>query len=231
MADASRAGVLKPTIQKFYRVAGSSTQLKGVESDIVLPSIIDALEVGEEYLDHAMAHDNIRRAPNFEALDRSNLFVPALIMKSEERVKASKDFAYLSEDALRMSERRKENRLSLNKEERKKELLENEERSNKRNEERRKRFALMEEADKKVLRFFRLNLADLEREELEEIDRAKEKESHMRQAKDDVAELDDTPEWPSSLDPIKREGIAILSDMVEVTERARLAGALNSNKR
>ena len=116
MADASRAGVLKPTIQKFYRVAGSSTQLKGVESDIVLPSIIDALEVGEEYLDHAMAHDNIRRAPNFEALDRSNLFVPALIMKSEERVKASKDFAYIAEDALRMSERRKENRLSLNKE-------------------------------------------------------------------------------------------------------------------
>ena len=231
MADASRAGVLKPTIQKFYRVAGSSTQLKGVESDIVLPSIIDALEVGEEYLDHAMAHDNIRRAPNFEALDRSNLFVPALIMKSEERVKASKDFAYIAEDALRMSERRKENRLSLNKEERKKELLENEERSDKRNEERRKRFALMEEADKKALRFFRLDLADLEREELEEIDRAKEEESHMRQAKDDVAELDDTPEWPSSLDPIKREGIAILSDMVEVTERARLAGALNSNKR
>ena len=231
MADASRAGVLKPTIQKFYRVAGSSTQLKGVESDIVLPSIIDALEVGEKYLDHAMAHDNIRRAPNFEALDRSNLFVPALIMKSEERVKASKDFAYIAEDALRMSERRKENRLSLNKEERKKELLENEERSDKRNEERRKRFALMEEADKKALRFFRLDLADLEREELEEIDRAKEEESHMRQAKDDVAELDDTPEWPSSLDPIKREGIAILSDMVEVTERARLAGALNSNKR
>ena len=104
-------------------------------------------------------------------------------------------------------------------------------RSDKRNEERRKRFALMEEADKKALRFFRLDLADLEREELEEIDRAKEEESHMRQAKDDVAELDDTPEWPSSLDPIKREGIAILSDMVEVTERARLAGALNSNKR
>ena len=152
-------------------------------------------------------------------------------MKSEERVKASKDFAYIAEDALRMSERRKENRLSLNKEERKKELLENEERSDKRNEERRKRFALMEEADKKALRFFRLDLADLEREELEEIDRAKEEESHMRQAKDDVAELDDTPEWPSSLDPIKREGIAILSDMVEVTERARLAGALNSNKR
>ena len=46
-----------------------------------------------------------------------------------------------------------------------------------------------------------------------------------------IRDRDDTPEWPSSLDPIKREGIAILSDMVEVTERARLAGALNSNKR
>ena len=52
----------------------------------------------------------------------------------------------------------------------------------------------------------------------------------MRQAKDGVADLDDTPDWPSSLDPVKREGISILADLVEATERARMAGALQNNK-
>ena len=34
-------GALKLTIQKFYRVAGGSTQLHGVASDVVLPSLTD----------------------------------------------------------------------------------------------------------------------------------------------------------------------------------------------
>lgn len=229
MVDARRAGVLKPTIQKFYRVAGSTTQLKGVESDIVLPSLLDAFEIGEEYLDHAMAHDNIRRAPGFTALNRGDLFMPVLSEKSTKRVKTSKDFSYISEDAQRMIKRRKENRISLNKDDRKKELAESDVRSTERNKERRVRFAKVAENDKKTLRFFRLNLGDIKREKLEEIDRAKDKDRHMRHAKDGVADLDDTPEWPSALDPVKRESIKILSDLVEVTERARMAGALQNN--
>lgn len=229
MADARRAGVLKPTIQKFYRVAGSTTQLKGVEADIVLPSLLDAFEIGEKHLDHAMAHDNIRRAPGYTPLNRGDLFLPVISKKSAQRIKASEDFGYIAEDAARMVKRRKENRISLNKEQRKKELTENEERTNKRNDERRERFAKMVEVDKKALRFFRLDLVDVERDKLEEIDRVKDKESYMRHAKDGVADLDDSPEWPSSLDPVKRESISILSDMVEVTERARMAGALQNN--
>ncbi|BDS08687.1 peptidase S41 [Oceaniferula spumae] len=229
MVDARRAGVLKPTIQKFYRVAGSTTQLKGVESDIVLPSLMDAYEIGEKFLDHAMPHDNIRRAPGFRELNRGNLFLPVISEKSAARVKSSSDFKYIAEDAKRLIERREENRISLNKAERKKELAESDQRSTERNAERRIRFGKMAEKDKKTLRFFRLNLEDIKREELEEIDRAKDKESYMRHAKDGVADLDDTPEWPSSLDPVKREGIKILSDLVEVTERARMAGALQNN--
>ena len=48
-SDRSRAGILKLTTQKFYRVAGGSTQLKGVVSDIVLPSATAAFEVGDCY--------------------------------------------------------------------------------------------------------------------------------------------------------------------------------------
>ncbi len=230
MTDARRAGVLKPTIQKFYRVAGSTTQLKGVESDIVLPSLLDAFEVGEKYLDHALEHDNIRRAPGFRELNRGNLFLPVLKEKSLARIGRSQDFTYVAEDAKRMIERREKNLISLNKDERKRELAEAEVRRNTRNEERRKRFADLVEQDSKNFRFFRLNLADLKLPNLVEIDRDKDKESYMRQAKDGVADLDDTPDWPSSLDPVKREGISILADLVEATERARMAGALQNNK-
>ncbi len=45
--DSTKAGALKLTIQKFYRVKGGSTQLKGVESDIILPSLSDQKEFGE----------------------------------------------------------------------------------------------------------------------------------------------------------------------------------------
>ena len=51
----------------------------------------------------------------------------------------------------------------------------------------------------------------------------------MRKAKDDVADLDDTPEWPSSLDPVKREGIHILADLIEAAEQARVAGNPQNN--
>ncbi len=230
MSDVRRAGVLKPTIQKFYRVSGETTQLKGVESDIVLPSIMDAFEIGEKYLDNPLVHDKIRRASGYVPLNRGDLFLPVLTKKSTERVKACEDFTYITEDIDRVVKIRKENHISLNKKQRRNELTENEARTNKRNEERRIRFAKMEEADKKTLRLFRLDLADLQREELEEINPLKERGDYMREAKDDVADLDDTPEWPSSLDPVKRESISILSDLVEVTERARMAGALQNNK-
>ena len=40
--------MLQYTIQKFYRINGGSTQLKGVAADINFPEIIDAKEIGEE---------------------------------------------------------------------------------------------------------------------------------------------------------------------------------------
>ena len=230
MADARRAGVLKPTIQKFYRVAGSTTQLRGVESDITLPSLLDAYEVGERYLDHALPHDNIKRAPGYRELNRGNLFLPFIKERSAGRIEASQDFKYIQEDAQRLIERREKNIISLNKEKRKEELETNEKRREQRNEERRERFAKMSGEDAEAFRFYRLNLEDLENDELVQLDREKDKDSYMRQAKDGVADLDDTPEWPSALDPVKREGIYILADLIDATERARMAGALQSNE-
>lgn len=47
-------GDLKLTTQKFYRVNGGSTQLKGVNSDIVLPDSYMYLEIGEKEYDKPM---------------------------------------------------------------------------------------------------------------------------------------------------------------------------------
>jgi len=50
-------GALKATIQKFYRIDGGSTQYRGVEPDIILPSLFQNLESGEQYLDYSLEWD------------------------------------------------------------------------------------------------------------------------------------------------------------------------------
>ncbi len=55
-------GSLKVTTATFYRIAGGSTQLKGVTPDIVLPSLFDALEIGEEFLPNALPWSRVRSA-------------------------------------------------------------------------------------------------------------------------------------------------------------------------
>jgi carboxyl-terminal processing protease len=52
-------GALKLTIQKFYRINGGSTQYKGVEPDLVVPSMFDYLETGEKYMDYSLPWDQV----------------------------------------------------------------------------------------------------------------------------------------------------------------------------
>ena len=49
-------------MQQFYRPSGASTQLEGVKSDIVLPSLTTHLPVGESDLDHAIPFDKVPQA-------------------------------------------------------------------------------------------------------------------------------------------------------------------------
>lgn len=60
----SDLGVLKITIQQFFRVSGSSTQNEGVVPDIVLPDAAGHVESGEKHLDHAIAWSSIPPAPH-----------------------------------------------------------------------------------------------------------------------------------------------------------------------
>lgn len=230
-ADRDRAGTLKVTIQKFYRPSGASTQNKGVVPDVLLPSLMDAMEVGEKYLDHALEYDIIRPAPGFEPMPRSNLFLPRLKELSSERVSTSQDFAYIIDDVAKAKARRRENQISLNIEKRREELKEADELQHERNAERLKRFAAMEERDQEMMSFFKITMDDLdESTELREVDPSDETSDFMRRATDKNAELDTTPEWPSNLDVYKRESLAVLSDLVDITQDARMAGLLKTGE-
>jgi len=50
------------TVQKFYRINGGSTQLKGVEPDIEMTNSQYVDETGERFLDNAMPWDKIPSA-------------------------------------------------------------------------------------------------------------------------------------------------------------------------
>lgn len=226
-AARSRAGFLKVTIQKFYRPSGSSTQVDGVMPHLVVPSITDALDVGEAFLNHPLPHDRIRPASGYKPLDQQALFIPRLMELSQERIKASKDFTYLTQDVLKAKQRINLNRLSVNKAERELELSESDALQKERNAERRDRFAKMVDEDRKSLGFYKVTLDDLDSgSELRAYDPATADDENMRRAKDETAELDETPKWPTGLEPLKREALFVLRDLVDLTENARLAGLL-----
>ncbi len=129
-------GALKLTIQKFYRVAGGSTQLHGVASDIILPSLSDLPEFGEGALKNALPYDEVPKAKYTKWSDTHSLFIDQLRRRSEERVKNDPEFHYVMEDMDRLRHKIDENRISLNEDVRKKELADDKLRKGTRSKER-----------------------------------------------------------------------------------------------
>ena len=79
-------GSLKITTASFYRISGSSTQCKGVESDIVIPSMLDELEnIGEDKLPGALPWTQISEARFIPVFDAGK-FVPQLKERSSNRL-------------------------------------------------------------------------------------------------------------------------------------------------
>ena len=108
-------GALKLTISKFYRVNGDSTQTKGVTSDIILPSLLNVREIGEDSLDNALAFDRITRASYspFSA-QVTDTIVSQLQKDSETRLVADKDFTQINHLIAKYLERKNDKTISLN---------------------------------------------------------------------------------------------------------------------
>src|SRR6266581_3627505 len=115
-------GALKLTIQKFYRVAGGSTQLHGVASDIVLPSLSDLPEFGEGALKNCLPYDEVPPAKYAKWSDTHSLFIDQLQRRSAERVQNTAEFHYVMEDMERLRQKLNDNRISLNEDVRRKEI-------------------------------------------------------------------------------------------------------------
>src|ERR1700761_4473822 len=109
------SGQLTVTIGKFYRVTGQSTQHKGVEPDVPLPSAIDMKEVGESALDSALPWDRIAGVP-FQSSTEATTVPPVALLASEEDTRAQHDadYRWLVSDIAAIDTVREEKSVSLN---------------------------------------------------------------------------------------------------------------------
>ncbi|MCX5869305.1 MAG: carboxy terminal-processing peptidase [Deltaproteobacteria bacterium] len=108
----SDLGALKVTIQKFYRVTGGSTQYKGVESDIVLPSLFQYLKSGEQYIDYSLPWDQVEPVP-FVRYSGKKIDLDRLIAASKKRVESDPGLQAIAEEAKKAEERSKDTVVSL----------------------------------------------------------------------------------------------------------------------
>jgi carboxyl-terminal processing protease len=94
----SDPGNLKITIRKFYRVSGASTQLKGVEPDLVLPDVLNySTQIGESALENPLPWDTIQPA-SYTKFDLVQPYLAALKAHSDERIATNQDFLYVKQD-------------------------------------------------------------------------------------------------------------------------------------
>ena len=112
----SKRGALKLTINQFYRVNGDSTQNRGVESDVVLPSLIDHMDLGESFLDNALAFDHIQPARHMQYNYASKQIVSTLKEDSQRRIAADPKFQQILKDIDRYVARKSRKTVSLNEE-------------------------------------------------------------------------------------------------------------------
>lgn len=133
-----KPGQVKVTISKFYRPSGSSTQLKGVVPDLVLPSLNNYAEIGESSMSNALPWNTIG-AVKHDQYNRVPQLMPELRRRSEGRVAADKDFDYIREDIERFRKQLADRSVSLNENGRREEMQADRMRAAQRKEEIRKR--------------------------------------------------------------------------------------------
>ncbi|TQD38544.1 carboxy terminal-processing peptidase [Haloflavibacter putidus] len=111
-SDLGDMGALKMTTQKFYRVNGGSTQLKGVESDVVVPDRYSYIDIGERDMENPLPWDQIEPADynkwtGYVDFDKT-------IAKSKDRMTKSAQLKLIDESAKWIEEQRQKDIYPLN---------------------------------------------------------------------------------------------------------------------
>jgi carboxyl-terminal processing protease len=105
-------GANRITTACFYRINGGTTQLKGVEPDIVISSIYDALELGEDQLPGALPYTTVHRA---DYLKTESLASHMATLRQKSAARLAKDEQYQRSKTLidHIREANKETTVSL----------------------------------------------------------------------------------------------------------------------
>ncbi len=110
--DVKPLGQLKITMQKFYRVNGGSTQLNGVESDIVLPDAYSYIESGEKEYEFPIGWSEIDAVDYDQSVFELDQ-IDDLVAKSQMRISSNETFQLIDENAKRLKESRENNTFPL----------------------------------------------------------------------------------------------------------------------
>ena len=95
-------GAVKLTLQKYYRVDGGSTQLKGVVPDVILPDEYEYYKIREKDNKNALPWDQITKAPfkKWEGFESIN----GIAQASQDRVSGNTIFKLLDKNAKWLAE-------------------------------------------------------------------------------------------------------------------------------
>lgn len=105
-------GSMLVTIQKFYRINGGATQLKGVVPDIIFPDIYSEIETGEREQDFALPWTQINPAP-YTVLPNASKF-KQIIEAETKTISSIPGFNILKEQALDLKKQRNLTEVTLN---------------------------------------------------------------------------------------------------------------------
>ena len=169
-AEDDGLGQLTLTVGKYYRVTGESTQHRGVNPDIPLPSPIDMEIVGESARDSALPWDTIRTT-RFRAGVPLDTTIASLSTEHLSRSKDDPDYRYLLDGIQDVAEVRAKETVSLNIEERRKE----------------REASVQRRFERENARRMALNLEPLENSE--DMDELEEPDIHLDQAAAIVTDL------------------------------------------
>lgn len=229
-ADKDRAGAVKVTIQKFYRISGASTQERGVSPDVSLPSIYDVLERGEGSLKYPLPWDEVEEL-RYKTWSDAKFPLEELQTRSSKRVAEDLDFQILQEDMERLKKQLDKNAITLNIDKRRVENEKTVKRTEERNEKRREAYAKIVAEHEDTLEIFKLTLDNVDNEGLTlASDFTEEENTGFRLGKDeDADDADKAPDYPFDMDAMKRETLHVIDNLIALGSEAKTA-SINASK-
>ncbi len=90
-------GAIKLTLQKFYRINGGSTQLRGVTPDVIIPDEYEFLKFREKDSENALPWDEIQKSDFTKWKTEYNL--NEIKAASEQRIKNNQNFSTILNNA------------------------------------------------------------------------------------------------------------------------------------